>query len=251
MAMSKDGVLDIERLRRSCGRCTLRELCLPAGIGAVGLEQLDTIVRRRPAFARHEYVFTATSAAKALYIPSEGAFKTVVLAEDGERQVVGFHLPGEVMGLDAIGTGYHRCEAEALEPSRVCEVPLEDLERIAAQVPALQRQLLGLIGRSMGRKQDHLEMMGRRAASDRVLLFLHSMAGRYRALGHPEGVLALPMSREDIANYLGLVVETVSRSFSHLQKQGLITVRSRDVRILDPARFANQAHAAIASGGHR
>lgn len=249
--MSEAVILDIDRLRRSCSRCTLRELCLPAGIGAAGLEQLDNIIKRRRTFTRHEHVFTAAAPVKALYVPREGAFKTVVLAEDGERQVVGFHLPGEVMGLDALGTGYHRCEAEALEPSLVCEVPLEDMEMIAAQVPALQRQLLGLIGRSMGRDQDHFEMMGRRVASDRVLFFLHSLAGRYRALGHPEGVLTLPMSREDIANYLGLVLETVSRSFSHLQKQGLITVRGRNVRILDPARLASQVHAATAQGGQR
>ncbi len=247
--MSEVGILDIDRLRRSCSRCTLRELCLPAGIGAAGLQQLDNIINRRHAYTRHERVFTAASAAKALYVPREGAFKTVVLAEDGERQVIGFHLPGEVMGLDALGTGYHRCEAEALEPSLVCEVPLQDMERIAAQVPALQRQLMGLIGQSMGRDQDHLEMMGRRVASDRVLLFLHSLAGRYRELGHPPDVLTLPMSREDIANYLGLVLETVSRCFSRLQKQGLITVQGRNVRILDPALFARQAHAAVAQGG--
>jgi CRP/FNR family transcriptional regulator len=105
-----------------------------------------------------------------------------------------------------------------------------------------------VIGGSMGRDQDHMEMLGRRQASERVLLFLHGLAERYRALGHPEGLLVLSMSREDIANYLGLVIETVSRTFTRLQDDGVIAVRGRQVRVLDAARFAVLAHEAVVAG---
>jgi CRP/FNR family transcriptional regulator len=247
--MSDAVVVDLARLRRSCSQCTLRQLCLPAGIGAEDIDRLDRIVKRRRSIADKERLFSAGSELKTLYVAREGSFKTVVLSEDGQQHVIGFHLPGELMGLDALGAGRHRCDAVALEPAAVCEVPLDDLERVAAEVPGLQHQLLRVIGGSMGRDQDHMEMLGRRQASERVLLFLHGLAERYRALGHPEGLLVLSMSREDIANYLGLVIETVSRSFTRLQEDGVIAVRGRQVRVLDAVRFAGLAHEAAAAGG--
>ena len=245
--MSDAVVLDLARLRQSCGQCTLRQLCLPASIGSEDMDRLDRIVKRRRSIARKERLFSAGSELKTLYVAREGSFKTIALSEDGQQQVIGFHLPGELIGLDALGSGRHRCDAEALEPAGVCEVPLGDLERVAAQVPGLQHQMLRVIGGSMGRDQDHMEMLGRRKASERVLLFLHGLAERYRALGHPEDRFVLSMSREDIANYLGLVIETVSRSFSRLQRAGVIAVRDRQVRILDPPRFAALAHDAVTS----
>ena len=246
--MNDHVVLDLARLRRSCGQCTLRQLCLPAGIGPDDMDRLDRIVKRRRSIAHRERLFSFGAELKSLYVAREGSFKTVALSEDGQQQVIGFHLPGELMGLDALGGGRHRCDAEALEPSDVCEVPLEDLERIAAQVPGLQHQLLRVIGSSMGRDQDHLEILGRRQADERVLLFLHGLSERYRTLGHPDNLLILSMSREDIANYLGMVIETVSRSFGRLQDDGVISVRGRQIRVLDAARFAGLAHEATTDG---
>jgi CRP/FNR family transcriptional regulator len=153
-----------------------------------------------------------------------------------------------LIGLDALGTGRHRCDAEALERAEVCEVPLDELQRIAAQVPGLQRQLMRIIGGSMGRDQDHLEILGRRQADERVLLFLHGLSERYRTLGRPGDLLVLSMNRDDIANYLGLVIETVSRSFGRLQDEGVIEVRGRKVRVLDTARFAVLAHEVLVAG---
>lgn len=246
--MDTDGTLDLARLRLSCGKCSLRGLCLPAGIGPDDLERLDRIVKRRRKVAPRERLFSTGSELKMLYVVREGSFKTTAVSEDGQQQVIGFHLPGELLGLDGLGAGLHRCEAEALEAAAVCEVPLGELERIAAQVPGLQHHLFALIGGSMGRDQDHMEMLGRRQASERMLLFLHGLAERYRALGRADGLVVLPMSREDIANYLGLVIETVSRNLGRLHDDGVIAVNGRQVRVLDPARFAALAHAAAAVG---
>lgn len=242
--MSDAVVLDLVRLRRSCAECTLRELCLPAGIGAKDTAQLDRIVKRRRPVDPKQRLFSSGSESKALFVARSGSFKTVAYSDDGQEQVLGFHLPGELIGLDALGVGYHRCDAIALEPAGVCEVPLHALEEVAAQVPGLQHQLLRIIGRSTGLAMDHMEMLGRRQAKDRVLLFLHGLAERYRLLGHPSQLIVLPMSREDIANHLGLVIETVSRSFTRLQKDGVIEVRGRQVSVLDPSHFETLAHAA-------
>lgn len=240
--MENPVVVDLDSLRRSCGQCSLRQLCLPAGIGLQDVERLDALVKRRRSVERGEHLFRSGAPLGQLYVARDGAFKTIVVSEDGQQQVIGFHLPGELIGLDALGDGRHRCDAIALEPAHLCEVPLADLERIATQIPALQHQLLRIMGRSMGRDQDHLEMMSRRQASDRVLLFLHSLSERYEMLGRDGKRFTLPMTREEIASYLGLVIETVSRSFTRLQEDGVIAVRGRELRLLQADRLAQRAH---------
>lgn len=235
-------VVDLDALRRNCGNCSLRQLCLPAGIGAEDVERLDRVVKRRKPVNRGEHLFRVGGTLARIYVAREGTFKTVACSEDGEEQVIGFHLPGELIGLDALGYGEHRCDAVALENARVCEVPLEDLQAIAAQVPGLQRQLLRVIGRSMARDQDHLEMMSRRQANDRVMLFLHSLSQRLEVLGKDGSAFSLPMTREDIGSYLGLVIETVSRSFTKLQDDGVIAVRGRQVRLLQRREMADAVH---------
>ena len=242
VAMESAPVIDLGSLRRSCMQCSLRQLCLPAGIGADDVDRLDRLVKRRKPVARNERLFHTGSAMNRIYVAREGSFKTVAGNEDGEEQVMGFHLPGEIIGLDALGTGQHRCDAIALETAQVCEVPLDDLQQVAAQVLGLQRQLLRVIGFSMGRDQDHLEMMSRRQAGDRVMLFLHSLSQRFESLGRDGTEFALPMTREDIGSYLGLVIETVSRSFTKLQDDGLIAVRGRQVRLLSTRRLAEAVH---------
>jgi CRP/FNR family transcriptional regulator len=123
--------LDVERLRRSCAQCSLQVLCLPASIGSDGIDRLDDIVLNRRPLQRGESLFRAGQALGSLFVAREGAFKTVALGTDGEPQVIGFHLPGELLGLDALGTGKHACEAQALTRASVCEVPLPQVEAIS------------------------------------------------------------------------------------------------------------------------
>jgi CRP/FNR family transcriptional regulator, anaerobic regulatory protein len=228
-------IIDLGALRRTCAQCSLQQLCLPAAIGASDMERLDRIVKGRRPLARGDRLFEVGSPLSALYVAREGAFKTTTISEDGNAQIIGFHLPGELIGLDALAAERHRCEAEALEDANVCEVPYSQLQQVAAQVPGLQRQLMRVIGRGTEQDHSHLAMMGRKHAVERVALFLHSLSERYRLLNRPHEAFALPMSREDIANFLGLVIETVSRSFSKLAEDGVITVRGKQVRILSRA----------------
>lgn len=240
--MNAIALVDLDTLHRSCGQCSLRELCLPAGIAREDVERLDRLVKRRRPVGRGDRLFEIGTTLQSLFVAREGSFKTLVTSVDGIEQVIGFHLPGELIGLDALGDGLHRCDAVALETANVCEVPLSDLQHIAAQVPGLQRQLLKVIGRSMGRDQDHMEMMTRRQATDRVTLFLHSLSQRFTTLGHDGSEFTLPMTREEIGSYLGLVIETVSRSFTRLQEDGAIAVRGRHVRLLSPELIAAHVH---------
>jgi len=244
------GVVDLEKLRHSCAQCSLQVLCLPAAIGGSDLEQLDDIVRNRRPLEPGESLFRAGQSLSSLYVAREGAFKTIATSEDGEAQVIGFHLPGELMGLDALGSGHHACDAEALTRATVCEVPLAQLESICAKLPGLQHQLLRIIGQGINRDQSHMEMLGRRQAAERVALFLHGLSERYRALGRSAEMFVLPMSREDIASFLGMVIETVSRTLTKMQDDGVIAVRGRQVTVLDAARLDAIVHrpAKIAPG---
>lgn len=240
--MSAPLPLDLARLRRSCAKCSLHQLCLPAGVSAQELERLQRIVQRNRRIKRGERLFWPGAPLAGVFVARDGAFKTTVMDESGEEQVLGFHLPGEVIGLDAMGTGVHRCEAVALADAEVCEIPFDQLTAVAAQLPSLQQQLMRVIGQGVDRDQDHLGVLVRRQASERVALFLHGLGERLRTAGLSPTRFRLPMSREDIARFLGLALETVSRGFTRLQDDAVIEVTGRQVNVVDPDRLARMAH---------
>lgn len=242
--MGGTSVIDLDSLRRSCAECSLRQLCLAAGVEARDLQLIDAIVRRKRVVGRGERLFRAGDGLSAIYVARDGAFKTVSTSEEGEEQVLGFHLAGELIGMDALGAGRHRCEAMALVRSEICEIPIERLESVVAQVPGLQRQLLRVIGSGVDRDQDHMQILVRRQAGERIALFLHGLTERLRRAGQSADVIQLPMSREDIGNFLGLALETVSRGFTRLQEDGVIAVSGRRVEVVDAPALSRLAHGA-------
>jgi CRP/FNR family transcriptional regulator len=225
-------VIDIGKLRLTCTDCGLQQLCLPAAIPDADLLSLDRLVKRRPPIERGKLLYGVGNRLLALYVVRSGSFKTWVGNAQGENQVLGFHLPGDIIGFDAVSNDLHQCSAEALETTTVCEIPYPQLSQVAAQVPALQSQLLRVISRETLRDQQHLMMMGRRQAQERLAIFLRSMIDRNRRLKRDPATLNLAMSRYDLANYLGLVVETVSRLFTKFQQAGVLDVRRKTIRIL-------------------
>jgi CRP/FNR family transcriptional regulator len=237
--VNRPTVIDLGALRQRCNQCTLQQLCFTGGgMSKAEVQRLEALLKRRRSLQRGEVLYRAGAPLLSLFVAREGAFKTTSLGEQGDEQVIGFHLPGELIGLDGLGQGVHRCSTVALQPATVCEIPFTDLEHVAAQIPSLQHQLLRIIGQSMGRDQDHLEMLGRRHATERVALFLHMLSVRLQALSRPHLEFSLAMSREEIASYLGLVIETVSRTFSRLQDEGVIEIKGRRVRLRDPERLS-------------
>lgn len=234
--------LDVPGLRRSCGQCSLQQLCLAGGMTHEDLARLDEIIRQRRPLAAGTRLFRMGEAMGSVFVTRDGAVKTVTFGENGDEQIIGFHLPGELIGLDALADGKHRCEAVALTSTTLCEVPFARLGEVAAQIPGLQQQLLRVIGMSVGRDQDHKEILVRRQANERIALFLHGLSERYRVIGHDPLRLHLPMSRIDIANYLGLALETVSRGFTRLQEDGLIDVHGRQVTLIEPIGLTHLAH---------
>lgn len=231
---SNENPLDLNQLRRSCRSCGLYELCLPAGISESDLAQLDSAVRDKRMLARGDSLFRQNDPFTSLYVIRSGSMKTLVADANGDTQILGFHLPGEIVGVDAMAHDRHLCAAEALERTSVCELPYPSLQQVLTQVPGLHRQLLRVVSREVASEQSHLVTMGRQQAQERLAIFLRSLSERFGRLSRDTVTLTLTMSRYDIASYLGLVVETVSRLFTKMEAAGVLTVRRKTIVILRP-----------------
>lgn len=234
-------IVDIGRLRRSCADCSLRTLCLPAQIGRDDVERLDAVVRARMPMDRGDALFRVGDSLDSLFVIRSGSVRTVQPGSEGEDQVIGFHMPGELVGLDAVSDDRHHCTAIALERTSVCAIPFDRLQEVAGRIPGLQRQFLRIISREMIRDHEHLLALGRRTARERLALFLHALSMRLSKSGHDGLDFHLSMSRDDMANYLGLALETVSRLLSKFDEDGVLHVDRRRVRILQPNRLAEIA----------
>lgn len=197
---------------------------------------------RQRLLQRGESLFRTGDRQRALFITRSGSLKTTALDPEGDERVLGFHLPGELLGLDALGSGLHRCEAVALQDTEVCEFSLGQLESCSLDLPLLQRQLLTRLGRGVALDQDHMAMLARPQAIERVAQFVLGLARRLGCQALRGAAIELPMGRADIAAYLGLVIETVSRAMRRLHEERVLSVRVRRLRILDLERLRALAH---------
>ncbi len=232
MTNSSNGkVIDIASVKLACSSCSLHQLCLPMGIGLDDVERLDAIIKRRRPLARGSYVFHLGDTFRSLYAIRSGSVKTYTITEDGSEQITGFHLPGELIGLDAINSNQHPCGARALETTSICEIPFERMEELAAAVPALGRQMLRIMSRELNSDGELLTLLGKKSADERLAALLISLSMRFQERGFSPREFHLSMSRNDIGNYLGLAIETVSRLFSRFQQQGLICVQSKYIHL--------------------
>lgn len=229
--------LDLKRLRNACSVCSLRELCLPAGLDLEQINAVDKLINRRRLVTRGEYLFRNNVPLQMLYAIRTGFIKTCVLHEDGREQVAGFHMSGDLMGLDAIGSGRHACDAVALEDCDVCEIPLDAIETLARRIPALQQHFHRIMSREIVRDHGMMLLLGSMRADERLAIFLLNLSQRFAARGYSSTEFVLRMTRADIGSYLGLKLETVSRALSRMQGGNLIRIKNRIVHITDLARL--------------
>jgi CRP/FNR family transcriptional regulator, anaerobic regulatory protein len=221
--------------RAGCAMCKLRDLCLPLGLAPADLQRLETLVATRRAVGRGDYLFRSGDAFGALYAVRTGTFKTRVSTAEGRDQITGFQMAGELLGLDGIGSGQHRCDAMALEDSQVCVVPYGQLQALSHELPDLQQQLLERMSREIAHDQTMQLLLGSLHADERVAAFLLNLMQRLAERGWSTTSLMLRMTRQEIGACLGLTLETVSRCFSKLQDEGVLRVRQRQIEVLDVA----------------
>jgi CRP/FNR family transcriptional regulator len=224
-------------LRIACSSCNLRELCLPVDLGGPDLHRLDALTSIKRPFRRGEYLYRSGEPFRALYAIRTGFFKTQVLHENGREQVTGFQMPGEIIGLDAISSDAHSCDAVALEDSEICEIPFDQLEALSRELPVLQRHLHKIMSREIVRDHGIMMLLGSMRAEERLAVFLLNLSQRFSARGYSPNSFHLRMTRQEIGSYLGLKLETVSRTLSHFQEHGLLSVRLREVEIMDMLRL--------------
>jgi len=231
--------LDLHKIKVSCASCSLSELCLPRGMGPEALEKLENIIKRSAPIQKGEILYRAGEEFKGVYAVRSGLFKAFVTADDGEEQIIGFFLPGEILGLDAVETQVHACSAVALETSSYCTVPFSELSEVCNEIPELQNQLFRIMSRELSSENKMLLTLGKKNSEEKVATFLLTISTRYHQLGYSANEFKLTMSRQEIGSYLGITFETVSRVFSRLQRNGIIKVNRKVIKIIDMVALKN------------
>ncbi len=219
----------------TCSNCNLRELCLPHGLCAEDMARFEHVVYARRRIKRGEALFAAGDEFKAVYAVRSGFFKTSLTDGEGREQVTGFFMGGELLGMDGIGTGRYNNASIALEDSEVCVLPYALIEKMAAEMPSLQRHLHAVLSREIVRDHGVMMLLGSMRAEERLATFLLNLSKRFTARGFSPSEFHLRMTRDELGSYLGLKLETVSRLFSRFHDDGLIEVQQKHVRIRDIA----------------
>lgn len=220
-------------LKASCQQCSLSNLCLPLAVSEDDLDRLEDVIQQGHIFNRGDYVFEQSTPFRSCFAVRSGAVKTSIVTENGDEQVTGFFLPGELIGLDSMSSASYACSAKALERTSVCELPVEHLDDLTHKLPGLQHHFFHLMSQEIQNSHQLALMLSKRTAEERIASLLLSLSGRFARRKLSPTQFNLPMARNDIANFLGLAVETVSRVFTRFQNQGLIRARGREVELLD------------------
>jgi CRP/FNR family transcriptional regulator, anaerobic regulatory protein len=234
MGQRRIGSMKIETFKVACSNCNLRELCLPVGLSEKDFERVEQLVSQRRKVERGQALFRDGEKFESLYAIRSGFFKTNLMTEDGREQITGFQMAGEIMGLDGIVNDHFTCNAIALENSEVCLLPYHSIEDLAREVPSLQHHVHKIMSREIVRENGVMLLLGSMQANERLAAFLLNLIGRLQVRGYSKSEMMLRMTREEIGNYLGLKLETVSRTFSKFVEDGILEVQQRAIKIIKP-----------------
>ncbi|MDX1299527.1 MAG: fumarate/nitrate reduction transcriptional regulator Fnr [Pseudomonas sp.] len=217
-----------------CKDCSLSSLCLPLSLNMEDMDALDDIVKRGRPLKKGEFLFRQGDTFSSVFAVRSGTLKTFSLSDGGDEQITGFHLPSELVGLSGMDSEAYPVSAVALETTSVCEIPFERLDELSVQLPQLRRQLMRVMSREIRDDQQMMLLLSKKTADERIATFLVNLSARFRARGFSANQFRLAMSRNEIGNYLGLAVETVSRVFTRFQQNQLLEAEGKEVHILDP-----------------
>jgi CRP/FNR family transcriptional regulator len=224
---------EVRHTSARCTNCHFRDHCVLAGLTAEELETIPDSALGHRRVKRGETLYRAGEGFRSVYAVRLGFFKTVVGSEDGRSQITGFHMVGDLLGMDGIAAESHAESAVALEDSDVCVFSYRQLDAASSGVGSLRQQLNRVLSREIVREHGTMMLLGSMRAEERVAIFLLDLAERYHRRGYSSTDFVLRMTREEIGSYLGLKLETVSRLFSRFQEEGLLQVQGRVVKLLD------------------
>lgn len=214
-----------------CQNCSISQLCLPFTLSENELTQLDNIIERKKPVQKSQVIFKSGDELRSIYALRSGTIKSYTLSETGEEQITAFHLPGDLVGFDAIIDMQHVGYAQALETSMICEIPFEILDDLAGKMPKIRQQIMRLMSNEIKSDQQMILLLSKMSAEEKLAAFLYNLSQRYSARGFSAREFRLTMTRGDIGNYLGLTIETISRLLGRFQKSGMITVQGKYITI--------------------
>jgi CRP/FNR family transcriptional regulator len=223
----------VATLKTQCSDCHLRDICLPCGLNEPDVERLDSLKFARRRVPAGQTLYREGDKFQFIYAVRSGTFKSSLTLADGREQVSGFHMAGELMGLDGVAQGKHASGATALEDAEICAIPYSHLNELSTQSVNMQHVVSRLMSREIVREHSLMLLLGSMNAEERLAAFLLNLSQRLKTRGYSASEFHLRMSRAEIGSYLGMKLETVSRTFSAFQQQGLLEVDKRHIRILD------------------
>lgn len=221
------------RTAARCSSCSMRQICMPQGLSADELPKLETLICSARSVPRGEALYRSGDRFDSIYALRSGSMKTVMVHRDGREQVTGLRLAGEPLGLDGISADIHACSAVALEDSTVCIVPYSALKQLCREIGSIQERMHKLLGAQIVSEAAQMMVLGSLSADERVAAFLLDVSQRNAQRGYSWSEFNLRMTREDMGSYLGMTLETVSRTLSRFQKRGLIDTRGKHIHIVD------------------
>lgn len=235
--MSRDRAITLASARK-CSDCRVRGLCLPGGMTGHDIERLEQLITYRAPLHRGESLLEPGDHFNAVYAVRSGSLKGIAVSSIGRKQVNGFHFPGEFLGFDAIANSLHRSGAVALETTSVCVLPFDRLSDLARESRNVQDRLINLMSRELGTRDIANRSLATANAQKKVAGFLLNLGARHALCGYSHTDFHLSMSRQDIASYLGVAKETMSRVLTSFQEAGLVAIHGTGVSILRPERLS-------------
>lgn len=217
----------------SCLNCGLQKICFPTGLQKTDIDLLDGIVERKSPYKKNQHLFQAGEKFNSIYAIRAGALKLYSYSDTGEEIVHGFSLPGEVVGFDGLLDGEYQFNAVALDTTSVCNLPYDDLSDLAMQIPNLNKQIMTVMGTKMKEGRLHTELLIKRNADQRVAQFIWNMAERHQQRGYAHDQFRLPILHRDVALYLGLTPETVSRILAKFNSDEILSWKKKEVVIFN------------------
>jgi len=235
-----DNIIDFPAVSQTCGECDWSDCCVNRGSHAENIP--DAHSNRTTACRRNSPLFRQGDTLDSLYFLRSGSAKTLISTREGYEQIVTFHFPGDVLGFDGITSGRHQSTTVTLETSGVCRIPLAKLKAESINNSALWDEVIRTVAAEIAEKQNYAVLLGQKSVHARFATFLCYLSGKFASRGCSGAEFNLSMSRQDIANYLSMAVETLSRLVSDFQRKGLIEVERRFVRINDVRALKEIAH---------
>ena len=242
MVRAQHKTMEESHFKTSCQQCGLKELCLPHSLTNAEMDEVDRIARRGKPLHKGDALFRQGEQFDSIFAVRAGCIKVFTIDDRGDEKVVGFFLPGEILGFDAIDSGNQGTSAVALSTSSVCEIPFEEIEALSGKIKNLQTHMYRLLSREIRADQELQMLLAKNNAEERIGAFLMNLSIRYERRNLSAMKFRLEMTRSDIANYLGLAVETVSRVITRLQKSGILKVDGKSLEILNRSALCSVSH---------